>query len=1119
MFWAHIAKRVLLPGALAALFIIPCAFSQETTAGVQGAIKDASGGAVAKANVEISGPALIGIRKVQSDDAGAYRFAALPPGEYTLTVTAPGFRTARQANIDLTVGRFPVVDVKLQVGVVAETVEVSSEASMVDPTQSKVAVTVQHEVLDNLPKGRSFQTLIPLAPGARGEPLQSGSTIGSSTGAGTGYQIDGASDSENVYLVDGVNVTNIQNGGVGKNFQMEFVEEVQIKTSSFEAEFGGALGGVINVVPKKGSNEWHGSLLTYYQSNALNANNTDRSLTTNPTLPSLNTTTRVDATPEYYMANKDQRTTIEPGYQIGGPFWKNKLWIFSSYIPSVDTIRRTTNFTSANPGPRTLSQTTTTHNAYNRLDYGITNSLRVFGSWNYGYYRQTGTLGSADSPAGFVNTGRTTDPNTLRADAGSVNPLSIWTFGGDWTPTAKLVVSARYGYFFNNTEQRGTPVGTRYLYQSTVNAASVDLAGQPFPASSFNTTNFANIPSNLATSYDAYKRKGINVDLSYFVNFAGTHTFKTGYFRSTQSDGVLKTYQGGAVNLYFGQSYQPVTDNTICDGIMASNQANFGKSVCQGRYGYFVVGTGVVNTGGDEQSAQALYFQDSWQVGHHLTLNLGLRLDEENQPPFDPTRFPTVHFGWGDKIAPRLGGAYDVMHNGKLKVYASYGQFYDIMKLGLARGSFGSDYWHNCVYAMDDADYTKITPTYPLGGGCPATGPAPGVTTGRFIENVDFRATKADPRDPAISPDMKPMKQHEFVTGADWAVNTNWALTFRYSRKRLDNTIEDMSITDNLGFYIGNPGSTFADLLHRPVVTPDANGNNYLTSVAFCAECPPVVKATRRYDGAEFRLSRRPGSGKWFGSVNYTYSKLRGNYPGLTNTDPTDGTFGRHAPNNSRLFDLPTMTYLPSGKIDDGPLATDRPHTATGYAYYRLRWKGMETDLGVTQTAFQGTPISSCLPVVGSSSACQWAEGRGNFVRLSRAANGDIVKGDVVNDARTDPLIQSDFNLRHEIMVKEGQRIAFEATFLNLFNQRATEAVYEFAIPTNEISPTRPSRFSGDPGVDWGKLMNGYNYIDALNGTGAFAGVQTKLTLASRYGMPNLFQQARNVRLAVRFTF
>jgi outer membrane receptor protein involved in Fe transport len=1097
------------------LLILPCAFTQETTAGIQGTVKDPTNAVIASAIVEATSPALIGMRRVQTDEGGNFRITALPVGEYTITVSAKGFRTAKLPGIDLTAGRLPSIDIKLEVGAVAETVEVSSSAPVVDLTQSKVATTVERAALDNLPTGRSFQSVIPFAPGARLEPLQSGTAT---PGASLGFQVDGASDGENVYMIDGVNITNIQNGGVGKDFQMEFIQEVQVKTSSFEAEFGGALGGVINVVPKRGSNEWHGEAVTYLRSNAFNANNTDRQLGTDPDKPSLNTSTRLDATPRYYMANKDQQTILEPGFSVGGPLWKNKLWILSSYIPSINTDRRVTTFTAANPGPRTLTQTTTQQNAYNRLDYGVTNSLRLFGSWNYAYWRQTGTLGNADSAAGQTNTGRTTDPNTLRSDAGSVNPLSIFTFGGDWTPTAKLVISSRFGYYFTNTEQRGTPVGTRYSYQSTVNASSVDLAGQPFPTSVFNTSGFANIPSNLATVFDAYKRKSFNVDASYFVHFAGTHNFKTGYFRATQSDGVLRNYQGGAVNIFYGQSYQPVTDNTICNGIMAANQANFGQSVCQGRYGYFVVGTGVINTGSDEQSAQALYLQDSWTVGRYLTLNLGVRFDQETQPPFDPKRFPTVEFGWGDKVAPRLGGAYDLLHNGKLKVYASYGQFYDIMKLGLARGSFGSDYWHNCVYAMDDADYTKITPTYPSGGGCPASGPAPGVTTGRFIENVDFRATKADPRDPAISPSMKPMKQHEFVTGADWEVKRDWALTFRYSRKRLDNTIEDMSITDNLGFYIGNPGSQFADLLHRPTVIPDASGNNYLNSVPFCAECPPVVKAIRRYDGAEFRLQKR-GTGKWFGSLNYTYSRLTGNYPGLTNTDPTDGTFGRHAPNNSRLFDLPTMTYLPNGKIDDGPLSTDRPHTATGSAYYRLRWKGMETDFGVVQYAFQGTPISTCLPVVGSSSACQWAEGRGNFVQLSRAANGDIVQGNVVHDARTDPLIQTDFNLKHEILVKEGQRLSFEAAFVNLFNQRATTAYYEFAIPTNEISPTRASRFSGDPGVDWGKLMNGYNYIDALNGTGSFKGVQTPLTLASRYGMPNLFQIARNIRLSVRFTF
>jgi hypothetical protein len=1120
MYRHQTGKWLLLPVVLIALLVLPCALAQETTAGLQGTVKDSSGGVVTNATVEVSGPALIGTRRVQTDDAGNYRFAALPPGEYTLTVTAPGFRTYKKTAIDLSAGRLPNIDVRLEVGAVAETVEVSSEAVLLDTSQSKVAVTVQREVLDNIPIGRSFQSVIPFAPGARQEPLQS-------VGRGSnGFQIDGASDSENVYLIDGVNTTNIQNGGVGKDFQMEFIQEVQIKSSSFEAEHGGALGGVINVVPMSGSNNWHGVLLTYFRSNGLNANDADRTLRTNPNLPSLNNATRTDAVPEYYMAAKDRRTIVEPGFRVGGPLLKDRLWLLSSYVPSVDTTRRTTNFTGNNPGPRNLTQTLTQHNAYNRLDFGL-NRLRLFGAWNYSYWRTTGTLGGADSPAGQTNTGRTTDPNTLRADAGSVNPLSTYTFGGDWTPTAKLVLSTRYGYFFQNSEQRGTPLGTRYVYQSTVNAASRDLADLPFPASSFNLQGFFNIPNNLATIFDAWKRHILYADVSYFVHFAGTHTFKGGYFWQRQENEVLRTFQGGAVNLFWGQSYEPVTSTTACDPIKTQNRSTFGagKDLCQGRYGYFVVGTGVVNTGTDQQYAHALYIQDNWQVGHGLTLNIGIRFDRERQPPYDPKRFPTVEFGWRDKIAPRIGGAYDLLHNGKVKLYASYGKFYDIMKMGLARGSFGSDYWHNCYYALDDPNYTAITPSYPSGGGCPATGPAPGVNA-RFIENADFRATKADPRDPAIAPDMKPMKQHEYVAGVDWTITPNWSLETRYARKRLDQTIEDMAITDNLGFYIGNPGTKFADVLHRPVVIPNDQDVDYQTTVPFCVECPPTVPAIRRYDAVEFRLARRAGS-KWFGSLSYTYSKLTGNYAGLTNTDPTDGGGGRHSPNNHRAFDIPTMTYLPSGKIDDGPLSTDRPHTAKLFGYYRLGWAKMQTEFGVIQAAFQGSPISTCLPVVGTSSACQWAEGRGNFVQFSRAANGDFVKGDVVKNARTDPYFQTDLNVRHEIPMGEGKRLGFEASVFNVFNQRAGVAYYEFAIPTNLINPARPKRLQGDLGVDFGKVMNGYNYVEALNGTGAFAGtlsgtntrIQAPLTVASRYGYPNVFQTARSLRLALRFTF
>ena len=511
-----------------------------------------------------------------------------------------------------------------------------------------------------------------------------------------------------------------------------------------------------------------------------------------------------------------------------------------------------------------------------------------------------------------------------------VNPLSVYSFGGDWTPTAKLVVSARYGYFFNNNEQRGIPQGLRFVYSQGVPATATDLTGAAVPASLVNTNGFANIPSNLAYAYDAYKRKSINVDASYFVgHFGGTHTFKGGFFYQTQSNDVLRTYNGGAVNLYIGTSeYAPVTSTTACDAIKAANLAAISaRSACQGRYGYFVVGTGVVNTGGSSQTAKAIYFQDAWQVGHGLTLNLGVRFDNEVQPPYDPVALPLGEV--------RLGRQDRASHRRRLRPAAQrQGQGLCQLRQVLRHHEDGSGarIFRQRLLAQLRVRHGRselhrtITPSYPIGGGCPATGPAPGVNTGRFIENVDFRATKADPRDPAISPDMKPMLQHEYVIGVDFELSHNWKVETRYSRKRLDRTIEDMSITDNLGFYIGNPGSTIADLLHRPTVIPDANGVQLPEQHAVLRRVPAGRggRPPLRRRGDQLSPSAPPASGS--ANSPTPTAALRGNYPGLTNTEPTDGgTSGRLAPNNSRLFDLPTMTYLPSGQVDDGPLATDRP--------------------------------------------------------------------------------------------------------------------------------------------------------------------------------------------------
>jgi hypothetical protein len=642
--------------------------------------------------------------------------------------------------------------------------------------------------------------------------------------------------------------------------------------------------------------------------------------------------------------------------------------------------------------------------------------------------------------------------------------------------------------------------------------------------------------SNIGRIFDAFKRKSFNVDASYLAHAHGLHTIEFGYFQQSQYNDVLNGYQGAIVDLWWGQSYAPLTSASACDTVKSQNVGLYGAAAgnqCQGLYGYFQVGGQVTtNTGSTTQYAHEFYVQDAWQAARGLTLNVGVRFNQERLPAYDPARFPSLEFGFGKKIAPRVGAAYDLLHNGKIKLFASYGQFYDTMKMGLARGSFGSDYWHQCVYALDTTNFSSILPSDFSGdGGCPASGPAPGVNA-RFIENLDLRATKADPRDPGIDTHMNPMKQHEFTAGMEWAVSANWGLEARYSQKRLDNAIEDMSLTDSLGYYIGNPGSAYANIMHRPVsipcvqtagfsCTPDAGGN-YLNTTPFCAECPAAVPAIRKYDGLEFRYFKRPTNGKWFVQVAYTYSRLRGNYSGLVNTDPTDASGGRHSPNNGRAFDIPTMTYLPSGKIDDGPLSSDRPNTANIFASYPVKWFHMTTNFGLSQTLYQGTPISTCLPSIGTSSACQLAEGRGNVALFSRGPNGNFVSNGVDQGARTDPFIQTDLSVRHEIPVSkthEAMRLMIEVQASNVFNQRAGLAFYQFAIPSNTMAPSRAARFAGDPGYDFGKLMNGFNYLDALNGTGTFAGVQSPLTVASRYGMPQLFQPARTMRLQARFTF
>ena len=274
--------RAVVVCLCALLLFVGYTFAQETTGGIVGTVKDPSGASVPNATVSVTAPALVGTKTVQTDSSGNYRFANLPPSSYTLTVTATGFNTEKRTFI-LEVGHLPTVDITLEVGKTTSVIEVTGAAPQIDTTTNVTTTNVTEDVIQSIPHGRSFQSVIQFAPAARNEPLMGNNSMGGYGGNGTGgsspgstanggnfgFSVAGGSDSENSYLVEGQETANLIGGYSHTSVPFDFIQEVEIKNSGIQAEHGGALGGVVNVIMKKGSNNYHGSVFAQFENDEI----------------------------------------------------------------------------------------------------------------------------------------------------------------------------------------------------------------------------------------------------------------------------------------------------------------------------------------------------------------------------------------------------------------------------------------------------------------------------------------------------------------------------------------------------------------------------------------------------------------------------------------------------------------------------------------------------------------------------------------------------------------------------------------------------------------------------------------------------------------------------------
>jgi hypothetical protein len=892
-----------------------------------GKVLDPEGVGLPGVTVEATSPKLIGKATTISDTTGTYRLMALVPGAYTIQYTLPGFSVVVRKDIVLQLEQTLVLDITMTPGKIEEEITVIGKSPLIDVKSTARGFTLTKEVFQLLPKGRNFDALLTAVPGVSNEAQ-----------AMQGISVDGASSAENMYYIDGVNTSNLVDGRSGQDVNFDFVEEVQFKSSGYNAEFGGSMGGVVNVITRSGSNEYHGEILSYYWGNR----------TTGRERSTLYYDFDNYDTHEYYpyddWIGKTTWYNLESGLNLGGYLIKDKIWFFGSFLPRLYKRTRTIDLgIQGIDWAKDFHRKETYWNFQAKLSAQPVKNLRLSAGFINNFYKYKGSDVASNSAS------RTVDYDTY----GFHFPNYSASGSADMILGNNLVISARGGYFMTdqNTQEPPAMKGPRYRFvmeQPYSYAGSTNnLAIWPeIPAAYRHPKGWFNYPgAGLNQTLKVLReRYNANLDLSYYLNLAGEHSLKVGGQYIRQGEDI----SDGAVNPYvmFGWN-----DSFTAYGI------NYGR----GKYGWYSVRNnkdagpyGTIYTA--YSNRWAFYVQDSWTIGEKLTLNAGVRTEAEyipsctDDPRYKDVKKP-VNFPFDRKISPRFGFIYDVFGDSSLKVYGNFAIYQDVMKLYMAANALGGVKWKSAYYTLDDWDFTKIGVNnyYP----------------GTLLNVLDFRAPVFD----TIDPNMKPVTQREITLGADKRITENISLSVRGVWKSLLYTIEDCAVVDpDTGeyYFYTNPGSDFLWEKYKW-----AKSIGWLDPGA-----PRMPKAKREYLGLNIGLDKRL-SNNWLFGFSYTLSRLSGNYSGLANSDEEGGLLGvgRVAPNGERSFDL--WHFLFDKNLDpiDGLLPTDRPHFFKAYASYVFPW-GLT--IGTVFNAMSGTPVSESWNVEGPG---YYPYGRANLGR------------------------------------------------------------------------------------------------------------------------------------------
>jgi hypothetical protein len=1017
-------KKVLILFAAATLVFGSMLFGQEQTGEVIGTVVLEDGSAIPGVAVEATGTKLVGVRTTVTSETGAFRFMGLPPGTYEFTFVLEGFKTKKQKDVKVEVGRTYKLDVVMETGAIREEVVVTGKSPVIDVRKSGSATNISKETFSKLPKGRNFMTIVTQTAGLNFESEFQTAAEASDEDYGAGVSFDGASASENTFYVDGVDTTTLYEGKAGTDVNFDFIEEVQVKSSGYAAEYGGSMGGVISVITRSGGNEFHGSLSAYF----------DGSILGDDPRPSLRINALDNTIAEYVTYPEDSWTRIEPGIGLGGYIIKDKLWFFGSYMPK---FRKATRNGDDWPVPGGTIFLGDTHisgsNEFTRKDTTQAASLKLTGQLaNNLRLSVSGTLDYSDWLGELPGVNGTGNPEKDFSIYGFKQPR--YTMGGslDYTLGNNLMLNASMGYYWADYQQRVLPDMNRmFFYSSNAGIPGVTEVHGLYWANMGWADGFATakqIENKLTGTFDA----------TYYANLAGEHVFKGGIQMVRIGVDRDNACPNDYNYFYWGWDYEH-SDGT-------TRPTTLGYVGVRDPFG--VVAT--VNS-----TRWALYLQDSWTIGDKFTLNLGIRVEKEDIPAYAEGYEPPVTFDFFDKFAPRVGFAYDVFGDSSLKIFGSFGIYYDVMKLEMAEGSYGGFKWWSHYYDIVDPQWQVAYATnqeHPIESG---------YAGGTYFESRDWRVPSYETTQPNEGEyKMKPYQKNEYTLGLQKTLGEDWSVSVRALHNYIVNAIEDIGITihGHENYYNGNPGSAWIQMIYE-----QSMAEGYIPYGV------QATKAVREYTSVTLALDRK-FKDNWLGGLSLTWSRLYGNFAGLASSDE----HGRKSPSVERYFDSWFMFYDQNGSPVLGLLPTDRPIQFKAYGAYSFDF-GLT--LGFSAYAMTGTPLQTEFCV----------NRQDGYYPLGRFSDG-----------RTDFLWQIDAYAEYNLKLSDKYSLNFNVNVSNITNNKIAQRVF--------MNYTQQ-----DPSMSNDEIISGFDFRQVA--------IDKGLMLDPRYKMEYRYLNAIAARIGVKLLF